>query len=318
MRALRAYGKNDATRLVYEDAPLPEIALGDVSIRVQACGISPSELAWPSIWIAPDGTDRVLPIIPGHEVSGIVHACGSDSNGLEIGDEVYGLIDFQRDGADAEYVAVRAAELAPKPSSLDHTQAAAVPLSGLTAWQALFDHAHLTSGQRVLIHGGGGGVGSFAVQLARWCGAFVIATASEADADLVRALGADKVLNYRVDRFEESVADVDVVFDTVGGETWRKSWQVLRPGGTLVSVAVPRPPVESAPSSFQAIWFIVSSRPDQLSEIANLIDAGSLRPIVSDVLPLARGPEAYVSGRRTRPGKIVLDVAESALAEPPS
>lgn len=308
MRALHAYARNDASRLVYEDAPSPEISPGDVLIRVKASGVSPSELAWPTTWIASDGSDRPLPIIPGHEVSGVVEERGSDVVDLDIGDEVYGLIDFQRNGADAEYVAARATELAPKPSTVDHVQAAAVPLSGLTAWQALFDHAHLGNGQRVLIHGGAGGVGSLAVQLAHWCGAYVIATASGGDVDLVRSLGANDVINYRDEQFDETVHDIDVVFDTVGGETWRRSWGVLRANGTIVSVAVPRPPIESAPDTIQAIWFVVSSRPDQLTEIATLIDAGHLRPIVASVLQLSRGPEAFASSTRTRPGKIVLDI----------
>lgn len=309
MHALRAYAKNDATRLVYEDGPRPVASPGDVVVRVHACGVSPTELAWPSTWVEPDGTDRPLPIIPGHEVSGVVASRGAGVDGVDVGDEVYGLIDFQRDGADSEYVAARAAELAPKPSTLDHVHAAAVPLSGLTAWQALFDHARLEGGQRVLIHGGAGGVGSLAVQLARWRGAHVVATASGADVDVVRALGADEVLDYRADRFDDTVRDADVVFDTVGGDTWRRSWRVLRAGGTLVSVAVPRPPVESAPAAVRAVWFVVSSRPDQLAEIAVLIDAGHVRPVVGEVLPLARGAEAFAPGHRARPGKIVLDVA---------
>jgi NADPH:quinone reductase-like Zn-dependent oxidoreductase len=314
MRALHAYARNDANRLVYEDAPSPEISPGDVLIRVKASGVSPSELAWPTTWISPDGSDRPLPIIPGHEVSGIVEARGSDVGHPNIGDEVYGLIDFQRNGSNAELVAARAAELAPKPSTIDHVQTAAIPLSGLTAWQALFDHAHLKSGQRVLIHGGAGGVGSLAVQLAHWCGAYVIATASGADADIVRSLGANDVINYRDEQFDSIVSNVDVVFDTVGAETWHRSWPVLRPGGTIVSVAVPRPPIESAPDTIQAVWFVVASNPDQLTEIASLIDADHLRPIVAEVLPLSRGPEAYASSTRARPGKIVLDIAGHSAA----
>src|SRR6478609_1405173 len=307
MRALRAYARNDATRLIYEDAPCPEISAEDVLIRIHACGVSPSELSWPTTWIAPDQRDRPLPIIPGHEVSGVVTACGADVAHLEIGDEVYGLIDFQRDGADAEYVAARAIELAPKPSNLDHVQTAAVPLSGLTAWQALFDYARLARGQRLLIHGGAGGVGSFAVQLAHWRGAHVIATASGADTDLVRALGADEVFDYRTEPFEDAVRNVDIVFDTVGGAIWQRSWRVLRPGGVLVSIAVPRPPIESAPPSIRAIWFVVASRADQLLALAELIDAGHLRPVIGEVLPLARGSEAYAK-HRTGPGKMVINV----------
>ena len=296
MRALHAYARNDATRLVCEDAPRPTIAPGDVLIQVQACGVSPAELTWPTTWLKPDGTDRELPIIPGHEVSGTIVACGSDVADLTVGADVYGLIDFQRDGAYAEYVAARASEVALKPESLDYVQAAAIPLSGLTAWQALFDHAHLERGQRVLIHGGAGGVGSLAVQLAGWCGAHVTATASVADTERVHGFGANDVLDYRDGHFDNILREMDVVFDTVGGETWRRSWPVLRPGGTLVSIAVPRPPIESAPTTIDATWFVVASRPDQLTSLAALIDTGNLRPVVGDVLPLARGAEAFTAG----------------------
>ena len=184
-------------------------------------------------------------------------------------------------------------ELAPKPATLTHAQAAAVPLSALTAWQALFDHGELAPGQRVLVHGGAGGVGSFAVQLARWRGAHVTATSSARDADLVRELGADEVIDYRSQRFEDVVADLDLVFDTVGGETWERSWSVLRPAGRLVSIAVPRPPDREPVDDRRAIWFVVRPDRGQLIEIGRLIDAGRVRPIVSAELPLAEGHEAY-------------------------
>ena len=220
---------------------------------------------------------------------------------------MFGYIDVRRDGADAEYVAARAAELVPKPATLTHAQAAAVPLSALTAWQALFEQGELERGQRVLIHGGAGGVGSFAVQFARWRGAHVTATSSARDIELVRGLGADEVIDYRTQRFEDAVADQDLVFDTVGGETWERSWDVLRPGGRLVSIAVPRPPEREAGDGRRAIWFVVEPHPEQLREIGRLIDAGQVRPIVSAVLPLERGLEAYGSGRRSGgPGKVVL------------
>jgi NADPH:quinone reductase-like Zn-dependent oxidoreductase len=311
MRALHAYVKNDPSQLVYEDAPSPTLAPGDILVRVLASGVTPSELEWPSTWLHHDGTPRTPPIVPGHEVAGVVEGVGPTSAELAAGDEVYGLIDFQRDGADAEFVAVRATELAPKPATLAFTEAAAVPLSALTAWQALFDHGELQGGQRVLIHGGAGGVGSFAVQLARWRGAQVMATASARDAELVRELGADEVIDYRAQRFEEAVADMDLVFDTVGGETWERSWDVLGPGGQLVSIAVPRPPERESHDGRRAIWFVVESNRAQLSDIGRLIDGGQLRPIVSSVLPLAEGPAAYGAGRNGRgPGKVVLLVAE--------
>jgi NADPH:quinone reductase-like Zn-dependent oxidoreductase len=311
MRALRAYAKNEPSRLVYEeDAPLPTLAPGDVLLRVHASGVTPSELDWPSTWLEPDGTPRTPPIIPGHEVAGVVEAAGPAAEGLSAGDEVYGLTAFRRDGADAEYVAVRAAELAPKPATLTFAEAATVPLSALTAWQALFDQGELQVGQRVLIHGGAGGVGSFAVQLARWRGAHVVATASARDDELVRDLGADKVIDYRAGRFEEAVADIDLVVDTVGGETWERSWEVLRPGGQLVSIAVPRPPEREPRDGRRAIWFVVEPNRAQLVEIGGLIDGGHVRPIVSSVLPLARGREAYGPSHHSGgPGKTVLLVA---------
>jgi NADPH:quinone reductase-like Zn-dependent oxidoreductase len=311
MRALHAYAKSDPSQLVYEEASVPPLASDDVLVRVHASGVTPSELDWPSTWLHHDDTTRTPPIVPGHDVAGVVEAVGPDAAGLAVGDAVYGLIDFRRDGADAEYVAARATELAPKPATLTHDQAAAVPLSALTAWQALFDHGDLQSGQRVLIHGGAGGVGSFAVQLARWRGAHVTATASARDAELVRELGAVDVIDYRARRFEEAVADMDLVFDTVGGETWERSWDVLRPGGRLVSIAVPRPPERETRDGRRAIWFVVEPNRAQLIEIGGLIDGGHLRPIVSAVLPLAEGRAAYGAGQNGRgPGKAVLVVTE--------
>jgi NADPH:quinone reductase-like Zn-dependent oxidoreductase len=311
MRALHAYAKSDPSQLVYEEAATPPLAPDDVLVRVHASGVTPSELDWPSTWLHHDDTPRPPPIIPGHEVAGVVEAVGPDAAGVAVGEAVYGLIDFRRDGADAEYVAVHAAELAPKPATLTHEQAAAVPLSALTAWQALFDHGDLQSGERVLIHGGAGGVGSFAVQLARWRGAHVAATASARDAELVRELGADEVIDYRAERFEDAVDDRDLVFDTVGGETWERSWNVLRPGGRLVSIAVPRPPEREPRDGRRAIWFVVEPNREQLIDIGNLIDGGRLRPIVSAVLPLAEGRAAYGAGHNGRgPGKTVLLVAE--------
>lgn len=313
MHALLAYAMNDPSRLVYEqNVPVPVIADDDVLLRVHASGVTPSELAWPTPWLEPDGTPRTPPIIPGHEVSGVVTTVGPAASGISVGDAVYGLITAWRGGGDAEYVAVRAADLAPRPMSLDHIQAAAVPLSALTAWQALFDHGGLQPGQRVLVHGGAGGVGAFAVQFARWRGAHVTATASARDIELVRQLGADVVLDYRSQRFDEDVASLDLVFDTVGGETWERSWDVLRPGGRLVSVAVPRPPERESVHGKRAIWFVVQPNRAQLIEIAELIDGGSVRPLVAGVLPLAEGSEAFGAGRNGRgPGKIVLRIAAS-------
>ena len=310
MRALHAYAQHDPSRLVVEDAPLPTLGPEDVLVRVHASGVSPGELDWNGTWLRHDGAPRTPPIVPGHEVSGVVEKVGAGAAGIEVGDDVFGVIDFRRDGADAEFVAVRADELVPKPATATHAEAAAVPLSALTAWQALFDQGDLDPGHRVLVHGGGGGVGSFAVQLARWRGAHVTATSSARDADFVRGLGADDVIDYRSQRFEDMVADRDLVFDTVGGDTWERSWDVLGPRGRLVSIAVPRPPERASDDDRRAIWFIVKQDREQLLEIASLIDAGHLRPIVSAELPLIRGVEAYgPTGIRSGPGKVVLLVA---------
>ena len=317
MRVLHAYAQSDPSRLVYEDAPVPTLAPGDVLVRVHASGVSPAELDWRLTWLHHDGSQRTPPIVPGHELSGVVEAIGPGAgSGIGVGDEVFGLVDFRRDGADAEYVAASAGELVPKPATLTHAQAAAVPLSALTAWQALFVQGHLQRGQRALVHGGAGGVGSYAVQLARWRGAHVTATSSGRDAALVRDLGADEVIDYRTQRFEDTVSDLDLVFDTVGGETWERSWDVLRPDGRLVSIAVPRPPEREADDDRRAIWFVVELDREQLREIGRLIDAGQVRPIVSDVLPLERGLEVYGPGRqRGGPGKVVLLVAGASESD---
>src|SRR5262252_2746508 len=235
MKAVRLHRQGGPEQLVYEDAPEPEAGAGDALVRVCATGITPAELIWAETYRNCDGSER-LPAIPGHEVSGVVDSVADGVSDVMIGDEVYALTSFCRDGAAAEYVAVRAADLAPKPKTLDHARAAAVPLSALTVWQAFFDHAHLASGQRVLIHGAAGGVGVFAVQIARWLGAYVIGTASAENRDFLFSLGANEVIDYREARFEQAVYDADVVIDTIGGETRRRSWEVLKPTGILISL----------------------------------------------------------------------------------
>jgi NADPH:quinone reductase-like Zn-dependent oxidoreductase len=308
MKAIRIHGRGGPEVLVHEDAPIPALEPGDGLVRVHAAGISPAEFTW-QIWETPDGHSR-FPFIPSHEVSGVVAAVAPDVRDVEVGDAVYGLTDFFRDGGAAEYIAARAADLAPKPRSLDHASAAATPLSALTAWQALFAHARLTPGQRVLIHGAAGGVGSFAVQLARWRGAHVIATASARNVDFVRKLGADDVIDYRATPFDTVARDVDVVLDTVGGTVTERSWSVLRQNGLLVTV-VRQPSDWTAGHVEKGLFFIVEPRRTQLNELSRLIDAGIIRPIVEAVLPLDRAREAYERGIKDHPrGKLVLVVAE--------
>ena len=306
MKAIRTHGRGGPEQLFFEDAPLPEVRRGEVLVRVRATGITPMELTWDASYQYADGTPRI-PGIPGHEVSGVVERMAPDVTDFHPGDEVYGLVDFPHDGAAADFAAVRAANLALKPLTIPHEQAAALPLSALTAWQALFEHARLDVGQSVLIHGGAGGVGSLAVQLARWRGSRVLATASASNAELVRSLGADEVIDYRTTRFEERLRDIDVVLDTIGGETLERSWRVLRKGGVLVTLVSPIPPGVAEQHGVRGMFFIVSGNREQLDQITGLVNAGKLTPVVSEVLPLARAREAFEHGAAGHaPGKIVL------------
>jgi len=310
MKAARLHQRDGAEGIVYEDAPRPVPGEGDALVRVHAAGITPTELTWSTTWTTRDDKDRV-PVVPSHEVSGVVEALGDGVREVQVGDAVYALLDFWRDGAAAEYVAGRAADLAPKPRSIDHAHAAAIPLSGLTAWQALFDHAGLSRGQRVLIHGGAGGVGTFAVQLAHWCGAHVTTTASADSAEFLRQLGADEVIDYHQEHFEDTVRDVDVALDTIGGETLERSWNVLRPGGALISVASAVSAETASRRGVRGVFFIVQPNRGQLIEIARLVDASVIRPIVEAVLPLALTRDAYVRGARGHGrGKLVLRVRD--------
>jgi len=309
MKALRAHREGGPEQLVYEDAPRPDVRAGDALVRVHATGITPAELAWPDTYRNCDGSGR-LPAIPGHEVSGVVEGVAHGVTDVSVGDEVYGLTSFCRDGAAAEYVAVHAADLAPKPKTLDLVQTAAVPLSALTVWQAFFDHARLAPGQRVLIHGAAGGVGSFAVQIARWRGAHAIGTASADHREFLLGLGANEVIDYRHVRFEQAVRDIDVVLDTIGGDTRERSWEVLKPGGILVSLPEPIPESEAAAhANRRGVFFIVRPDRQQLGEIATLIDSGAVRPVIAQTVPLAKAREAFERGAagHTR-GKLVLAV----------
>jgi NADPH:quinone reductase-like Zn-dependent oxidoreductase len=312
MKAIRVHARGGPEQLVFEDGPEPEVRAGDVLVRVGATGITPTELTWDETYQHPDGSPRI-PSIPGHEVSGVVERVATDVDDFRPGDAVYGLADFPRDGAAAEFVAVRAANLARKPRSVGHTEAASLPLSALTAWQALFVRGELVAGQSVLIHAGAGGVGSLAVQLARSRGVRVFATASARDVAFVQSLGADVVIDYRAERFEEVARDVDMVFDTVGGETQERSLRVLRKGGVLVSVVARLPPGVAEQHGVRGVYFIVEGDRAQLDQIATLVDEGQLKPIVAEVFPLARAREAFEFGARSHaPGKIVLEVTPAA------
>jgi len=239
------------------DIPHPHAAENDVIVRVYAAGFTPGELDWPGTWTDRAGRDRT-PSVPGHELSGVVSELGYGTTGLTVGQRVFGLADWTRDGALAEYTAVEARNLAPLPADIDYAVAAAVPISGLTAWQGLFDHAGLKTGQTVLIHGAAGGVGSMAVQLAHELGSRVIGTGRAADREAALGLGADVFVDLQADRLEE-VGEVDVVFDVIGGEVLERSAPLVRAGGTLVTIIGP-PQVR--PADGRAIFFVVE--PDRL------------------------------------------------------
>jgi NADPH:quinone reductase-like Zn-dependent oxidoreductase len=308
MMALRAHRRGTPEVLDYEQAPRPVPGPGEALVAVHAAGITFAELTWELSWTTSDGADRT-PVIPSHEVSGTVAGLGRDVTGLAAGDEVYGLIDFDRDGAAAEYVTVRAEALAGKPRTVSHVEAAALPLASLTAWQALVDHAGVAPGQRVLVHGGAGGVGVYAVQIAALMGAQVIATDTGSHAEFVRRLGADRFIDFSTEAFDQPGMNLDIVIDTVGGATLERSFGILRPGGRLVTLSAPPSQQEAARYGVKAIFFVV--RPDraELVRLAQLVDEGKLRPVVAQTFPLSEGRRAYQSGSRPRPpGKTVLVV----------
>ena len=301
MHAMRA-SSPDPSSLTCDSVPVPDPGPGELLVEVRATAITTGELAWPESW----------PAIPCHDLSGVVAATGAGVTGWRPGEEVYGLVGFDRPGAAAEYVTAPAADLAPKPASVDHLAAAAVPLGALTAWQALYQHARLRPGQDVLVHGGAGGVGAYAVQLAALHGARVTATASARDLAFVTALGAQDVLDYS-GRFEDHVRDVDVVIDPVGGTTTARSWPTLRNGGTLVAIA-DEPDTESrGRGDVHSVYFVVKPDGGQLRELAKLVDDGRLRPVVSSVFDLGALPEAFRAPRGDRPpGKVVISVGRTA------
>jgi NADPH:quinone reductase-like Zn-dependent oxidoreductase len=307
MKAIRTHERTGISGLVFEEAPDPRPMFCEVLVKVAACGITHNELDWP-IWTCRAGHQRAS-IIPGHEVSGVVAALGFGTAGIAVGDEVFGLTDQLRDGAAAEYVAVEARNVAPKPQTVDHVHAAAVPRAGLTAWQALFDHGKLAKGQTVIIHGAGGAVGSMAVQLARRAGAEVIGTGRSHSRPLVAELGADRFVALDADRLEDAVGragPVDLVFDTIGGEVLARSPALLKAGGTLVTIKADAQPPATR-DDIRKIVFIQESNRAQLTELARLIDQGYLRPQVGAVYPLAQAAKAYsAKAAGGIPGRIVL------------
>jgi NADPH:quinone reductase-like Zn-dependent oxidoreductase len=287
------------------DAPQPQPGPGEILVRVFAAGVTPSELGWYSTTNTRSGTPRTG-AIPGHEFSGVVAAVGEGADGFAPGQEVYGMNDWFADGAVADYCVTVPESVAEKPVRLTHVEAATVPIGALSAWQGLFDRARLQPGERVLVHGGAGAVGMFAVQLARRHGAHVIATVSAHNREFVTQLGAAQVLDYRAQRFDEVLRGIDVVFDTAGGETLQRSARVLKPGGRLVTIA--------SGDKGHPGFFLVEANRAQLEKIGALLEARELQPYVDVVVPLFEAPAAFtgkLSATRGR-GRIAVDIAAAA------
>ncbi len=291
-----------------DDLPRPEPGEGQLLVRVTAAGVGP----WDAL--VREGKSELhqpLPLILGSELSGIIDAVGAGVAGFKPGDEVYGATNDQFTGGYAEYAVASAGMMAIKPKSLNFIQAASAPVVSVTAWQMLFDYARVTAGQTVLIHGGAGNVGAYAVQLARGAGLRVIATAAAEDRDYLRHLGADKVVDFRTERFEQSVTGVDIVLDTVGGDTQQRSLRVLKPGGILISSVSPVPEATQKRYGVRAAFFYVEVTTGRLNNISQLFDSGKLVTDVGTVLPLeeARLAHEMLAGAPHKRGKIVLSMA---------
>ena len=308
MKAVRAHTRGGPEALRYEDAPVPEVGASEVLVEVHAAAVTPGELAWDETWQSADGADRT-PVIPSHEFSGVIAQVGEDVSSLTPGSQVYGLIDFNHDGAAAEFVSLPQEAVVPRPVRLSHVESAALPLAALTAWQALSDHARLQPGERAFIQGGAGGVGSLAVQFAKALGAEVTATASEDDEPLVKTLGADRVVRSVSAALSPGEPLFDVLLNTFGGPVPEESYALVRPGGRLVTLAEPPDQSMTERHAIQGIFFIVASDRDELRRIADLAEQGELRTAIARTLPLADAAIAYgPPPAPRRPGKTVLVV----------
>jgi len=308
MKAIRIHAYGDVDTLCYEDVSMPEPGPADIRIRVHAAAVNPVDWKIRAGYLAAFIPYK-MPLTLGWDVSGVVDKLGAEVTQLAVGSAVYCRPDIARDGSYAEYMVVRASEVAPKPETLSHNEAAAVPLAGLTAWQALFQHAQLKKGERVLIHAGAGGVGSFAIQFAKSAGAHVIATASSGNAVLVRDLGADEFVDYRAQRFEEVLDKVDVVLDTIGGDTQARSIPLLNSGGRLFSVVATPDAAALAAVGATGGHFMVQPSSEDLVRISSLIDNGTVRVVIDSVFPLSEARAAHTKSQTGRAkGKIVLEV----------
>ncbi len=309
MKAVRIQNYGDVNALRHEEIEIPCIADNEVLIKIIATTVNPVD------WRIRDGylkemIPHALPLTLGWDVSGIIDQVGTAVKGLKIGDAVYALADISRDGAYAEYIAINAASVTVKPRTLSFSAAAALPMVGTTAWQAVIDKANIQKGQTILIHAGAGGVGSMAIQLAHWCGARVITTASKHHHELLYSLGADEVIDYNEVDFSRVVNNVDAVIDTLGGEVQTASWQTLKPGGILVSLAQPVDEDEASSQGLRATFLFVQPSATILAQLAELADQGVVRPVIDSEYRLADIAMAQTKNETGHAcGKIVVQVA---------
>ncbi|MGL5832302.1 MAG: NADP-dependent oxidoreductase [Waterburya sp.] len=309
MKAIRIHDYGGLENIVYEDVSRPIPQAGQVLVKVAAAGVNPID--WKiRMGLLKDFFPYGMPLILGTDLAGVVADVGEDVTGLTVGQPVYGVADMTLSGSYAEYALGRAEAIAPKPQTLSDVEAAGVAIVALTAWQALFEMGELQSGQSVLIHGAAGGVGSYAVQFAKLRGIKVFATASANNLDYVRDLGADEVIDYKTTPFEQVVNGVDMVLDTVGGETQTRSLDVLKPGGILVTTATPPDPDTVKAKGVRAVMMMVQPKAEQLTEIAALFDNGKIQPPEQQVIPLAEARRAHeLSQSGHVRGKLILQIA---------
>jgi len=307
MRAVRIHQFGGIEAIMYEEVPRTSPGEGQVLVRVKAAGVGPWD-AW--VRAGKSALPQPLPLILGSDLSGVVEEVGPGVSGVRRGDDVFGVTNSQFTGAYAEYAVAEATMIAPKPRRLTYVEAASVPVVASTAWQMVFDHGQVNGTKRVLVHGAAGNVGAYAIQLARRAGAEVIATVLTRHLDYVRTLRADQVIDVQTTRFEERVKDVDVVIDTIGGETLDRSFEVLKSGGVLVSSVAMPDQDKAAQHRLRGVFFLVAVTSEGLTGIADLLDSGQLTTNVGEVLPLAEARLAHemLAGKPHKAGKIVLAV----------
>ncbi len=307
MKAMRLTDSAVGPVLIEEQLPQPSPRQGEILVRVHAAGVTPTELLWYPTTHTKDGDSRAG-AVPSHEFSGEIAELGDGVTGFSIGQEIYGMNDWFADGALAEYCLTQPDWIASKPRRLSHAEAASVPIGALTSWQGLFNRAKLQAGEGVLVHGGAGAVGVFAIQLAHSRGARVTTTVSARNVEFVKRLGADQVIDYQAAPFEKKIKDIDVVFDAVGGDTLRRSWGVLKQNGRLVTIAADSETTQDERT--KRAFFIVEANRQQLAELGRLLDEGDLRPIVDSIVPFSEAPKAYAGTvERKGQGKLVVAIA---------